>query len=130
MLVAIVFTGAPCEADAQSGTEANMPLKQADHHHQPMRTMWHDGKDGVLFTMEDAQTERADPIRCFVTRGVLDGLRGDIKPSMDLMVVFNARRKFLETPVERLYDATGQPIEIVLTEENYPALRSGISIIE
>jgi hypothetical protein len=45
-----------------------MPLKRADHHHEPKRTFCKDGRDGVLFTMEDAATERSDPVRCFVAR--------------------------------------------------------------
>lgn len=100
-----------------------MPLKRADHHREPTRTLWHDGRDGFLFTTEYAEIERADPIRCFATRGVLEALRGDITQSMDLIVVFHARRQFLEK-------AGGRPIEIVLTEENYAALRAGLSTIE
>jgi Protein of unknown function (DUF1488) len=115
---------------AHARTEIHMPLKRADHHHEPTRTLWHDGRDGVLFTMEDAEIERADPIRCFATRGVLEALRGDITQSMDLIVVFDARRQFLEKAAERLYDTSGRPIEIVLTEENYTALRAGLSTIE
>jgi hypothetical protein len=101
-----------------------MPLKRADHHHLPIRTFWTDGRDGVLFTMEDATVERANPIRCFVTREALDALRGDLHG--DLLSVFAARCRFLEEAAGRAYDSTGKPREIVLTEENYPQLRDGL----
>jgi hypothetical protein len=101
-----------------------MPLKRADHHHEPMKTFWKDGREGVLFTMEDATVERVDPIRCFVTRGVLDGLRGNEKGS--ILEIFHARRPYFEKAAERAYDTMGQPKEIVLDETSFPELRSGL----
>src|SRR5689334_12209606 len=100
-----------------------MPLKPADHHHAPLRTFWLDGRDGVLFTMEDS-IERADPIRCFVTRELLDWLRGDT--TGDLLAIFEKRRRWFHAAADRLYAETGKPTEILLTEENYPRLRSGL----
>jgi hypothetical protein len=101
-----------------------MLLKRADQHHEPKNTFWKDGRNGMLFSMEDSEWDRPDRVRCFATHQLLRGLRGDVVGGIEK--IFLARREHLEQAAAQYYGAMGKPTEIVLDEVNYPPLRAGL----